>query len=172
MKKERQKQAQCDHPHHAGWCKIFRVWLKLVTEYIVFCRKFTLLSQFCTFRQVIVLDSPETVLRQSRGSPETVQRQSRDSPKTVQTVQRQSGDSQETVRRQSIDINPNLKLWGQTYTGTSTHVEASLRDGLIKGLIGKHCTLVISRKPQPFCVQKSRTVKFLRRICQTLSSRD
>ena len=33
---------KCHHPH-------IRVWVKLVTEHTVFCRKFNLLSQFCIF---------------------------------------------------------------------------------------------------------------------------
>ena len=42
--------AKCHHPHHPGWCKIFRVWVNLVTEHTVFCRKFNLLSQYNSFR--------------------------------------------------------------------------------------------------------------------------
>ena len=33
---------KCHHPHHPGWCKIFRVWVKFGTEHTVFCRKLNL----------------------------------------------------------------------------------------------------------------------------------
>ena len=39
--------AKCHHPHHPGWCKIFRVLVKFVTERLVFCRKLNFLSKFC-----------------------------------------------------------------------------------------------------------------------------
>ena len=41
--------AKCHHPHHPGWCKIVRTWVKFVTEHTVFCRKFNLLPQICVF---------------------------------------------------------------------------------------------------------------------------
>ena len=41
--------AKCHYPHHQGWCKIFRGWVKFVTEYTVFCCKFNLLSQLIIF---------------------------------------------------------------------------------------------------------------------------
>ena len=41
--------AKCHHQHHPGWCKMFRVWVKYVTEHMVFCCKFNLLSQFGNF---------------------------------------------------------------------------------------------------------------------------
>ena len=41
--------AKCHHPDHPGWCKIFRVWEKWCILHIVFCWKFSLLSQFSTF---------------------------------------------------------------------------------------------------------------------------
>ena len=39
--------AKCHHPHHPGWCKMFRAWVKFVTEHIIFCFKFNLLPQLC-----------------------------------------------------------------------------------------------------------------------------
>ena len=38
--------AKCHHSHHPGCCKIFRGWVKFVTELTMFCRKFNLLSLF------------------------------------------------------------------------------------------------------------------------------
>ena len=38
--------AKCHHPHPPGWCKIFTVWVNLVTEHTVFCHKFYLLLEF------------------------------------------------------------------------------------------------------------------------------
>ena len=40
---------KCHHPHHPGWCTVFRVGVKFVTEHMVFCRNFYLLSQFGIF---------------------------------------------------------------------------------------------------------------------------
>ena len=40
---------KCHHPHHPGWCKIFRAWVKFGTEHMVHCQKFNLMSQFYTF---------------------------------------------------------------------------------------------------------------------------
>ena len=37
---------KCHHPHHPGLCKVFRFWVKLLTEHIVVCPKFNLLSNF------------------------------------------------------------------------------------------------------------------------------
>ena len=33
------KLVKCHHPHHPGWCKLFRVWVKFATEHKVFCCK-------------------------------------------------------------------------------------------------------------------------------------
>ena len=31
--------AKCHHPHHPGWSKIFRAWVKFGTEHMVYCQK-------------------------------------------------------------------------------------------------------------------------------------
>ena len=41
--------AKCHHPHHPGWCKIFRAYVKMGTEHTVYWQKFKVLSQFYTF---------------------------------------------------------------------------------------------------------------------------
>ena len=41
--------AKCHHSNHPGWSKIFRVWVNLVTELKVFCRKFYLLLEFIIY---------------------------------------------------------------------------------------------------------------------------
>ena len=43
------RHAKRHHPHHPGWCKIFRVWVKFVTEHAVLCRKLNFLSHFFFF---------------------------------------------------------------------------------------------------------------------------
>ena len=40
---------KCCHPHHPGWCKIFKVWVKFITESTMFCRKFISCHNFCIF---------------------------------------------------------------------------------------------------------------------------